>query len=237
MVAGEVSGPASIPVVVIHGALRSRVGLWPVVRYLQNRGFQAAAFGYATRSDDLERHAERLEEFIATWLKGQKVPTLGLLTHSMGGLVARAYLGRAGAAVQADRQRVAMLAPPNQGAVLAARLRGFRPFRWLYGAAAEALQPDRVAALPLPPRSAEVLILAGGKREGDRGYSRWIAGNNDGLVAVAETALPDVTPVLVGGAHSVLQWRPEVLARAASFLAGAEVGACPVGHAPESMSS
>jgi pimeloyl-ACP methyl ester carboxylesterase len=216
------SRPAPIPVVVIHGALRSRVGLWPVVRYLRARGFQAAAFGYATRRDDLERHAERLEAFIAAWLGGQKVPTLGLLTHSMGGLVARAYLARPGAAAQAERQRVAMLAPPNQGAVLAARLRPFPPFRWLYGAAAEVLQPERVAALPPPPGSAELLILAGGKREGERGYSRWIPGNNDGLVGVAETALPGVDPVLVGGAHSVLQWRPAVLARAAEFLAGAE---------------
>ena len=32
----------AVPVVVIHGALRSRMGLWPVVRFLENRGFQAA---------------------------------------------------------------------------------------------------------------------------------------------------------------------------------------------------
>lgn len=215
--------PAPIPVVVIHGALRSRAGLWPVVRYLRNRGFQAAAFGYATRTDSLERHAERLEAFIDTWLKGQTVPMLGILTHSMGGLVARAYLARPGAAVQATRQRLAMLGPPNQGAALAATLRGFRPFRWLYGAAAEVLQPDRAATLPPPPVSAEVLILAGGKRKGERGYSRWIAGNNDGLVGVAETALPGIVPEMIGGAHSLLQWRPAVLARAAAFLAASDM--------------
>lgn len=223
MVAARVSeapSPAPIPVVVIHGALRSRVGLWPVVQFLRRRGFRAAAFGYATRRDSLERHAERLEAFLDDWLEGQVAPTLGILTHSMGGLVARAYLARPGAARQALRQRVAMLAPPNQGAALAARFRGFRPFHWLYGQAAEILQPARAAALPPPPASAEVLILAGGKREGERGYSRWIAGNNDGLVGVAETALPGIAPELVYGAHSFLQWRPAVLARAAAFLAG-----------------
>ena len=219
--------PAPMPVVVIHGALRSRAGLWPVVRYLHKRGFQAAAFGYATRRDSLERHAERLEEFLDTWLKGQVVPTLGILTHSMGGLVARAYLARPRACAQATRQRLAMLAPPNQGAALAARLRGFRPFHWIYGAAAEALQPERAAVMAPPPASAQILILAGGKREGERGYSRWIAGNNDGLVGVAETALPGVEPELIGGAHSLLQWRPSVLARAAAFLAAND------GDAPE----
>lgn len=207
-----------IPVVVIHGALRSRAGLWPVVRYLRGRGFEAAAFGYATRRESLDQHAARLEEFIGTWLKGQAVPTLGILTHSMGGLVARAYLARPGAAGQAARHRVAMLAPPNQGAALAEKMQRFKPFRWLYGAAADELLPTRAATLPPPPPSAEVLILAGGRLTGDRGYLRWLPGNNDGLVGVAETALPGIEPELIGGSHSFLQWRPSVLARAAAFL-------------------
>lgn len=206
------------PVVVIHGALRSQAGLWPIVWYLRRAGFDARAFGYATRRDPLERHGERLEAFIETWLKGQ-VPVLGLLTHSMGGLVARAYLARAGAAAQSRAQRVVMLAPPNQGAALAEQMRGFPPFRWLYGAAAEELQPARVAGLAAPPASASVLVLAGGKRAGEVGYSRRIAGNNDGVVGLAETALPGIAPEFVGGVHSTLQWRPEVLRRAAQFLA------------------
>lgn len=213
------------PVVVIHGALRTRAGLWPVVAYLRRRGFDARAFGYATRSERLERHGERLEAFIEAWLGGQRASTLGILTHSMGGLVARAYLARPGAARQAERQRVAMLAPPNQGAALAEMLQDFRPFRWIYGAAADELQPARAATLPPPPPSAEVLVLAGGRPSGDRGYLRWIPGNNDGLVGVAETALPGVEPELVGGSHSLLQWRPAVLARAAEFLASGRPGA------------
>jgi hypothetical protein len=66
-----------------------------------------------------------------------------------------------------------------------------------------------------------VLVLAGGRRTGDIGYTRRISGNNDGLVGLAETALPGVEPVLVGGVHSTLQWRPAVLRRAADFIAGA----------------
>lgn len=207
------------PVVVIHGALRSQAGLWPIVWFLRRQGFAARAFGYATRSETLAQHGERLEGFVEDWLKGQ-VPTLGILTHSMGGLVARAYLARAGAQAQSLRQRVVMLAPPNQGAALAAGMREFRPFRWLYGAAAEELQPERASLLGTPPGSAELLILAGGKHGSEVGYSRRIRGNNDGLVGVAETALPGVVPEFVGGVHSTLQWRPAVLRRAAEFLAG-----------------
>jgi len=207
------------PVVVIHGALRSRAGLWPIVRFLRKAGFDARAFGYATRSESLEQHGERLERFVDDWLMGQ-VPVMGILTHSMGGLVARAYLARAGAARQSQAQRLVMLAPPNQGAVLAARMRGFSPFRWLYGLAAEELQPERVARLPTPPASAAVLVLAGGRPGSEVGYTRRIPGNNDGLVSVAETALPGIDPEFVGGVHSTLQWRRDVLGRAAQFLGG-----------------
>ena len=99
------------PVVVIHGALRSQAGLWPIVWYLRRLGFDARAFGYPTRAQTLEQHGERLEGFVGDWL-GEPAPLLGILTHSMGGLVARAYLARAGAAAQSQRQRVVMLAPP-----------------------------------------------------------------------------------------------------------------------------
>lgn len=207
------------PVVVIHGALRSQAGLWPIVWYLRREGFDARAFGYATRTHSLERHGERLEQFLADWLAGP-VPTLGILTHSMGGLVARSYLARAAAATQSQTQRVVMLAPPNQGAALAERMKDFRPYRWLYGAAADELLPTRAALLPAPPASAAVLVLAGGRHGSEVGYSRRIPGNNDGLVGVAETALPGITPEFVGGVHSTLQWRPQVLRRAVRFLGG-----------------
>lgn len=216
MVAEAVS---KIPVVVIHGALRSPAGMWPVVWYLRRLGFDARAFGYPSRSSSLEGHGERLEGFLTGWL-GPEVPVLGILTHSMGGLVARSYLARAAAATHSRAQRVVMLAPPNQGAALAASMRGFAPFHWLYGQAAEALQPEQVAALAVPPSSAQTLILAGGRHGSEVGYTRRIAGNNDGLVSVAETALPGVLPEFVGGVHSTLQWRPTVLRRAARFLAG-----------------
>ncbi len=218
MVAARVTG---MPVVVLHGALRSAVGLWPVVWYLRRHGLAARAFDYATRRDSLATHAERLEQFIAGWLGGP-VPVLGIVSHSMGGLVARAYLARPGAAQQSQHQRVVMLAPPNRGAALAASLRDVPGFRWLYGAAAEALLPDAAAKLATPPASARVLVLAGGRLHGDVGYSRWLAGNNDGLVCVEETALPGVTPELVGGPHSTLQWRPAVLRRAVKFLHDAD---------------
>jgi hypothetical protein len=213
------SGGPGIPVVLLHGALRSPLGMAPTARFLTRRGLNPRTFGYRTRRATLAGHAEQLEHEIRSWLGNEAQPMLGILTHSMGGLVARALLARPSFQEFAQQQRLVMLAPPNQGAVLAARNRHRRPFRWLYGHAVDELQPHRAAELPVPPRSCETLILVGGTGDG-RGYNPMIVGDDDGVVASAEAALPGIEPVFVGGVHSTLQWRADVLDRAATFLSG-----------------
>ncbi len=206
-----------MPVALLHGALRHSLGMQPSARALIRAGFDAKAFGYATRRHDLEGHAERLEAALREWLGDREVPMLGLLTHSMGGLVARALLARPSLVAWIPRQRLVMLAPPNRGAYLAARRRDSIWFRGLYGRSAAELQPERVARLPPPPPSCETLILVGGTGDA-RGYNPRIPGDDDGVVASAETSLEGVESEFVGGVHSLLQWRPEVLARACEFL-------------------
>lgn len=209
--------PESIPVALLHGALRSPLGMAPTARMLRQRGLDARCFGYATRVRSLAQHAELLEAELREWLGPRRPSTIGILTHSMGGLVARALLARPGTLELAPAQRLVMLAPPNQGASLAVSNRDFPPFRWLYGHAAEELQPEITAKLALPPPSCETLILIGGRGD-DRGYNPAISGDDDGVVASAETPLPGIEPEFVGGPHSTLQWRPAVLDRAAHFL-------------------
>lgn len=204
--------------VLVHGALRGRLGLLPTAWMLARHGFAVRTFGYATRTATLPEHADALAATIEAWLGPERPPVLGFVTHSMGGLVVRAYLARSGA-THADQQRVVMLSPPNQGSSLAETNAGRPAFRWLYGQAAEELQPQRVRTLgPLPPTS-RVLVLAGGRGD-PRGYNPKLVGDDDGVVAVAEMGLPDVEPELIGGIHGMLQWRPMVLRRAAAFLKG-----------------
>lgn len=210
--------PVVVPVVLLHGALRSAIGMRPTARFLARHGFEPRTFNYATRRASLEQHAEQLEAEIRLWLAGREPQVLGLLTHSMGGLVARALLARPSLHELAPRQRLVMLAPPNQGATLAVLHRDFGPFRWLYGQAAAELQPRRVAELAAPPSSCATLILVGGTGDG-RGYNPRIQGDDDGVVASNETMLPGLAPEFVGGVHSTLQWRSDVLTRAAAFLA------------------
>ncbi|MCA9712535.1 MAG: hypothetical protein KDK70_42295 [Myxococcales bacterium] len=216
MIGGRVAGEGLRPVVLIHGALRSRVGLWPTAAWLGRHGLRALPFGYATRRGALDDHADALAHFLDARLSRAPVPVLGFLTHSMGGLVARAYLARH-AERHARHYRVVMLSPPNRGAELAEKNRGNPLMRWIYGRAAEQLRPAMVQRMPDLPPQARVLVLAGGRGD-PRGYNRFITGDDDGVVGVAEMGLPGVEPTLVGGVHGLLQWRPAVLERAVDFL-------------------
>lgn len=209
---------STVPVVLLHGALRGRMGLLPSAWSLRRHGLSPRTFGYAARRRTLDEHADALAAMLDTWLEGERREVLGFFTHSMGGLVVRAYLQRSGDR-HAAQQRIVMLSPPNRGSELARQNADNPAFRWLYGQAAAELQPEAVQRLAPLPSTAEVLVLAGGRGD-PRGYNPRLSGDDDGVVAVDEMGLPDSEPVHVGGIHGLLQWRPEVLRRAAGFLRG-----------------
>jgi hypothetical protein len=193
--------------------------MWPTAWMLRSYGLHARTFGYPTRRGTLADQGARLHDFVDRWLGADPPPILGFVTHSMGGLVVRAWLG-SGRADPAQQQRVVMLSPPNRGSQLARHSFDNRWFRRLYGDAAHELASDAPLELgPLPP-CARVLVLAGGT--GKRGYNSRIVGDDDGVVAVSEMGMPGVEPTFVGGLHGFLQWTPALVRRAAAFIATGE---------------
>ena len=208
-----------IPVVLVHGALRSRAGLLPTARWLARRGFSPVLFGYRTRRGTLGEHAARLRrrlEAVGLWRPDPAA--VGFLTHSMGALVVRAMLRRAHEGGGLPRPvRLAMLSPPNRGASLARRFERSWLARGLYGDALDELHPRAAGGLgPLPPGAAG-LVLAGGAGH-DRGHNPLLDGDDDGVVAVSDMGLAGTPLVFVGGTHALLQWRPAVLRVASAFL-------------------
>jgi hypothetical protein len=213
--------PEPIPVVVLHGALRSRLGCLPTAWWLDRQGFHARTFGYPTRRGKLVDHGRALGACLRRWFPTPP-PVLGFVTHSMGGLVVRSWLAQASPEELGAEQRIVMLSPPNLGSTLARIYRRYTLFRWLYGDAVEELAGDPTRLLPALPKTASVLVLAGGN--GGSGYHPAIVGDDDGVVGVCEMGLPGIEPEYVGGVHSFLQWNPRCLRRAAAFLRGPDAG-------------
>jgi triacylglycerol esterase/lipase EstA (alpha/beta hydrolase family) len=109
--------PAKRPILLIHGVLVND-GVWVAFRrYLRRRGIAPIyTINYGPPLADIELFAEQLDRRIEAIRKATGAERLVLVSHSMGGLVARAYLRRFGGARVA---RLITLGTPHHGSVLA----------------------------------------------------------------------------------------------------------------------
>ncbi len=109
-------GGARPPVLLIHGYGCSRAAWWWLRRRLEAAGWSVATINlepiYTSIENYVEPVARRIDEVLAA-TGGERLILVG---HSMGGLVARAYLRRHGAARVA---RLVTLGTPHAGSELA----------------------------------------------------------------------------------------------------------------------
>jgi hypothetical protein len=112
-----------------------------------------------------------------------------------------------------------MLGVPNHGANLANILKNVSLFKAIYGPAGEQLceGPDAyVSRLPTP--DFPFAVIAGGKGTA-AGYNPWIAGDDDGTVAVESTRLAGAADFLrVPALHTFMMRDPAVIAATRRFL-------------------
>ena len=109
--------PATRPVLLVHGVLVND-GVWIAFRgCLRQHGIGPVyTVNYGPPLADIELFAEQLDMKINAILSATGAKQIVLVGHSMGGLVARAYLRRFGGARIA---RVITLGTPHHGSVLA----------------------------------------------------------------------------------------------------------------------
>jgi len=169
-------------VVLLHGLLRNSQSLDWLALDLRRAGYTVVAPDYPSTRRTIREHSEWLKSF----LDSLPCDSIDLVTHSLGGLIARDYLSR----YRPEKVRkLVMIAPPNHGSEKADWHRNSFLYRWVFGKVSQAvtsdslLGPDQLG-IPTCPFG----IIAGGK--GIEGYSKKIPGNDDGVLSVEKTYLP-----------------------------------------------
>lgn len=116
---------ADLPVLLIHGFICNGAYWWPLVRLLRRQGIKNVhtlnlepAFG------PIEAYVEQVARRVEQILQRSGADRIVLVAHSMGGLVALAYL-YSGATAAQKVAKIVTLATPHHGTVLG----GFSPTR------------------------------------------------------------------------------------------------------------
>jgi triacylglycerol lipase len=164
-------------VVLLHGQGRTRLSMVILSKRFRSAGYQTLNFPYNQTTDSLEEISGQLHEFIR---KKVKTSSYHLIGHSLGNVIIRNAFRKE---YPAGLGKIVMLAPPNQPAHLAKRLKKNPVYRIFTGDSGQKLSEEEFYRdLPVPTVPFGVIA-------GDKGQSLTFSEPNDAVVTVASTKL------------------------------------------------
>lgn len=201
-------------VVLLHGLGRTHRSMRPMQEALAEEGYRVVNVGYPSRTGTWAELVDTVGASLRACC-GEDWGPVHFVTHSMGGLLVRAYLAEN---PLPGLGRVVMLSPPNQGTEVVNRL----PEEFLslfFGPVSVELGTDPGSVpVRLGPVDFELGVIAGDVSINPL-FSYWLAGDDDGTVPV-RSAWVDGTDdfLVVPYTHTFIMRRDEVILQVMAFL-------------------
>jgi triacylglycerol lipase len=202
-------------VVLLHGLGRSHYSMLLLAHRLNEAGFDVENVDYPSTQMSVLELVEFLHDKLSTCcLEGSG--KIHFVTHSMGGILTRAYIFRHR---PANLGRVVMLSPPNRGSPLVDRFEENPLFQWALGPAATQLGTgDDSLPNRLGPADFDLGVITGNRTLNPIG-SWLITGDDDGTVPVNSARLQGMAAFLVvPHAHTFIMNSSEVAREIVEFL-------------------
>lgn len=204
-------------VVLLHGLARSSSSMLRMERALLNAGYGTIRIDYPSRAARIRNLANRaLREALRAAGEIDDGAPIHFVTHSMGGILLRAYLEEH----EVDRfGRAVLLAPPNRGSEVVDRLRKVPGFKLLNGPAGLELGTDSGS---VPATLGEVdpsFGVIAGCRSVNPILSLMMPKPNDGKVTVDSAAIDGMGDFLtLDVTHPFIMQRSAVIEQVLHFL-------------------